>query len=73
MKKNATPQFGVTSMGEKGQIVVPADIRSSMKLVKGAKLIVMAHEGGISLIPSTRFAEIAKTFAAVEKLTKRLK
>jgi hypothetical protein len=44
-----------------------------MKLAKGEKLIVMAHEGGISFIPSKRFAEMTKRFAAVEEIAKRAK
>ncbi|HEY0010872.1 MAG TPA: AbrB/MazE/SpoVT family DNA-binding domain-containing protein [Candidatus Paceibacterota bacterium] len=72
-KRINVPQFGVTSMGEKGQVVIPADIRTALKFKKGEKLIVMAHEGSVSLIPSAQFAEIAKRFAAVEEISKRSK
>ena len=32
--------YGTTTLGEKGQVVVPADARNSMKLEKGEKLLV---------------------------------
>ncbi len=38
--------FGMTTVGEKGQVVVPAAARKSLKLSKGEKLLVfgMGHE-----------------------------
>ena len=32
--------YGTTTLGEKGQVVVPAEARTSMKLGKGEKLLV---------------------------------
>lgn len=38
--------FGITTIGEKGQVVVPAAARKALKLSKGEKLLVfgMGHE-----------------------------
>ena len=33
---------GVTSVGERGQVVIPAEIREKFKLKKGEKLLVFA-------------------------------
>jgi AbrB family looped-hinge helix DNA binding protein len=33
--------YGLTTMGEKGQAVIPAEARSAMDLKKGEKLLVM--------------------------------
>lgn len=36
--------IGVTTLGEKGQVVIPAEIRRKLKLKKGDKLIVFAKD-----------------------------
>lgn len=33
---------GITSVGERGQVVIPADIRAEMNLKKGEKLMVFS-------------------------------
>lgn len=49
MKKHIFEHFienkltGVTSIGERGQIVIPAEIRKELKLKKGEKLFVFAR------------------------------
>ena len=35
--------YGITSVGERGQVVIPADIRTKMNLKKGDKLLVFAR------------------------------
>ncbi len=57
MKKHIFEHFvenkltGVTSVGERGQIVIPAEIRKDLKLKKGEKLFVFArHDRFIGLI-----------------------
>ncbi len=61
-------QFGVTSLGEKGQVVIPADIRAALKLVKGEKLIAFTHNGSIALVPASSFEEVAKQFTVMRDL-----
>jgi AbrB family looped-hinge helix DNA binding protein len=39
-KKTADQFFGATTMGEKGQVVIPCDARNSMKLESGDKFLV---------------------------------
>ena len=38
--------MGSTVLGERGQLVIPKDIRERLKLKSGAKLMVMHHSDG---------------------------
>jgi AbrB family looped-hinge helix DNA binding protein len=42
--------FGTTTVGERGQIVIPAEARKSMELKAGDKLIVIGGEGNHPLV-----------------------
>jgi AbrB family looped-hinge helix DNA binding protein len=42
--------MGSTVLGERGQLVIPKDIRERLKLVSGAKLLVMNHPNGPIII-----------------------
>ncbi|MFA5051437.1 MAG: AbrB/MazE/SpoVT family DNA-binding domain-containing protein [Patescibacteria group bacterium] len=55
---------GTTTVGERGQVVIPADIRSQMKLVVGEKLFVFTHKN--ELIGLVRAADFDKI---LEKMT----
>lgn len=52
--------YGTTTVGEKGQIVIPAEARTALKLKKGEKLLVF---GMGDMIACAKFAE-AEKFAA---------
>lgn len=39
-KKSGEQFFGTTTLGEKGQIVIPAEAREAMGIKKGEKLLV---------------------------------
>lgn len=44
--------LGSTVMGERGQVVIPKEIRDRLKLTSGAQLMVMQRDDGpIMLIP----------------------
>ncbi|MBP9869500.1 AbrB/MazE/SpoVT family DNA-binding domain-containing protein [Patescibacteria group bacterium] len=52
------PVIGMTVMGERGQLVIPKDIRSAMSLEPGTQLMAMLHEGNkLMLIPADQFKE----------------
>ncbi len=54
--------FGVVTVGEKGQIVIPAKARKIFDLSPGDQLVVLGDEGqGIALIKSEGFLAIAET------------
>lgn len=41
----------ITTMSQKGQVVIPQTIRSSLKLKKGTKLLVYAHKDMLIMKP----------------------
>ncbi len=44
--------MGSTLVGERGQVVIPKDIRDRLRLKAGDKLMVMVHKNGpIMLVP----------------------
>jgi AbrB family looped-hinge helix DNA binding protein len=44
--------LGSTVLGERGQVVIPKEIRDRLQLTSGAKLLVIQHKHGpIALIP----------------------
>ncbi|MFA4991628.1 MAG: AbrB/MazE/SpoVT family DNA-binding domain-containing protein [Candidatus Omnitrophota bacterium] len=43
---------GAVTVGEKGQVVIPAGVRRSFKIKPGDKLIVFAKPDNIGLIPA---------------------
>ena len=57
MKKNNFPQeawgkfHGVTSISERGQLVIPKELRKSFGVEKGDKFVVMEKAGVIMLMP----------------------
>lgn len=44
---------GTTVMGERGQVVVPKEIRDRLKFKSGDSFIVIEHFGKIILVPQT--------------------
>lgn len=77
MEKTSQKKFlGIATVGEKGQIVIPAGARKTMKLEKGEKLIIMgAHENSLVILKASRFEAMASHFtrhlASVRKLIKK--
>lgn len=63
--------YGVVTLGERGQVVIPAEARREMGFEPGDKLLVFAHPfgHGIVLTKVDRIQEtIAKTLASLEWL-----
>jgi len=79
MRNTSQKKFlGITTMGEKGQIVIPVEARKTMNLAKGEKLIVLnAHEHTLVIMKASRFEAMASHFTkhldSVRKLIKRNK
>lgn len=77
MNKSSPKKFlGMTTLGKKGQIVIPAEARVAMKLAEGDRLIVMsAHEDALIIMKASRFETMASHFtehlASVRKLMKK--
>ena len=63
--------FGAVTVGGRGQVVIPADIRKTLKISAGDRLIVFAKPDMIGLIPSEEFTSFLNEAAkAVGKLKK---
>ncbi len=58
--------IGSTSLGERGQVVIPKEVREIYNLQKGDRLAVVSHKEAIALIPMDQ-AE-----AMLKHLTKQL-
>lgn len=68
------PTFhGITTLGEKGQAVIPAETRKMLKLKKGEKLLVFAMDNDAILITKISnlkllAARMAGTLGYIEKV-----
>ena len=53
--------FGVVTVGEKGQIVIPAKARKVFAISAGDRLVILGdEEQGLAIIKSERFLELAE-------------
>jgi AbrB family looped-hinge helix DNA binding protein len=60
--------YGTTTIGERGQVVIPMDARTKMKISKGDKLLVFGMgKNVVALVKLEHIQEIA------DMLSKRLK
>jgi AbrB family looped-hinge helix DNA binding protein len=58
-KKEGDEQFyGTTTLGEKGQVVIPAEARKSMGIEKGEKLLVFGM--GCDMLTLTKLSNVEK-------------
>lgn len=60
--------YGAATVGERGQVVIPAEIRKAFKIKAGDKLIVFAKRGMIKLVATEKFNEYLDQ--AAEMLTR---
>jgi AbrB family looped-hinge helix DNA binding protein len=61
--------YGAVTVGERGQVVIPAEMRKSFRIKTGDKLIVFAKPGGpIGFIPAEQFGRFLEE--ATTMLTK---
>jgi AbrB family looped-hinge helix DNA binding protein len=71
MNKFSMPKmFGAVTVGERGQVVVPAEVRKIYGIKTGDKLIVFAKPGGgpIAFMPAEQFNQFLEQ--ATQMLTK---
>ncbi len=55
-KKNNEQFYGATTVGEKGQVVIPAEAREAMGLKKGDKLLVFGM--GCDMIALSKLSKV---------------
>lgn len=60
--------WGVTHLGERGQVVIPADLRAKLKLKKGDKMLVISKgDRFIGLMKTDELAnELKKVISSIE-------
>ena len=59
--------FGTTTVGERGQVVIPAEIRKKLKIKTGGKFIAfLTPSGAVVFIPANQFGRI------ISELNKKL-
>ena len=61
--------FGVVTVGDKGQVVIPARARKVFSIAAGDQLVVLGEEGqGIALIKTDSFLAIAEAVRNAQRL-----
>jgi len=62
MMRHGMKCYGSTVIGEKGQIVIPAEVRKKLNIKSGDKFLVLAHEkhAPILLIRADALARLVK-------------
>lgn len=60
--------FGIVTVGDKGQIVIPAKARKVFGISSGDRLVVLGQEGeGLAMVKTDDFLEIANVIREKEK------
>lgn len=60
--------FGLVTVGDKGQIVIPAKARKIFDISSGEQLVVLGDEGqGLALVKAKDFLSIANMIGKLEK------
>jgi AbrB family looped-hinge helix DNA binding protein len=63
--------YGSTTLGEKGQAVIPSEARKAMKLKKGEKLLVFGM--GENLLALSKVSHLDKFASHLSEMAKQLK
>ncbi len=77
MKKFPEQEFyGTTTLGEKGQVVIPSEARKGLKIHKGEKLLVFSMGDDIVILSKLsnlkQFAfHLAKRLDSIKKIIKK--
>lgn len=66
--------YGLTTLGERGQIVIPKEVRNAMKSKPGDKFFIFSHDDEImAMIKPDKFNAIIKEMTGVFKRAKKMK
>lgn len=63
--------FGSSTIGERGQIVIPQDARSKMSIKAGDKFIFFGHENMLHMVKADHFEQFIDKFTS--KLGEKIK
>ena len=65
----AYPNFcGMTSVGERGQIVIPKEARDELKIKTGDNLVAMIHNGALVFFPKDKMKKFITKLASHLKM-----
>lgn len=66
--------YGLTTVGERGQVVIPKEVRAAMKTRPGNKFFIFAHDDEIiAMIKPEKFNFLVKEMTGVLKKIKKIK
>ncbi|MBU1146551.1 AbrB/MazE/SpoVT family DNA-binding domain-containing protein [Patescibacteria group bacterium] len=66
--------YGLTTAGERGQIVIPKEVRRAMKIGPGDKFFIFAHDDEIiAMVKPEKFNSLIKEMTGVLKKFKKAK
>ncbi len=55
--------YGAVTVGERGQVIIPVQVRKLFKIKSGDKLIVFGKSDIISLVPAEQFNQFLNNMA----------
>lgn len=67
------PTLGMTVMGERGQIVIPKEMRDQLGLNKGDQLMLMYHNDSVVILPRDKMEAFVNHLTSSLKLNSKLK
>ena len=65
--------YGTVTVGERGQIVIPAEARNKQGIEPGDKLLVFAHpsKGGLAILKMSEIRQFARALQAAMTLAQQ--
>ncbi len=65
--------YGTVTVGERGQIVIPAEARTKQEIEPGDKLLVFAHptKGGLAILKMSEIRHFARALEAAMALAQQ--
>ena len=74
LKGDAPKFYGTVVIGERGQIVIPAEARRELEITPGEKLIVMGnfHGDGLMIIKTKSVAQLLNKFTEQMSMFERI-
>lgn len=72
-KTPVLPNFGTAVVGERGQIVIPKEMRDLLDLNKGDQLMLMFHNDSVVIIPREKMEAFVKHVTTNLKLNPKSK
>ncbi|MBP7992399.1 MAG: AbrB/MazE/SpoVT family DNA-binding domain-containing protein [Candidatus Magasanikbacteria bacterium] len=67
------PSFGMAVVGERGQIVIPKEMRDLLVLKKGDQLMLMFHNDSVVIIPREKMESFVHHLTTSLKLNPKPK